>query len=218
MSLKRQAKSNTNALTGQSDQNAKFVIYQSKELSKLSPQCKEKVKNAQNGNLTLLADIGYDIIHGENGFPLNEKIGKDCIIFSSTHGNGEGKAIYGILMYDGDTIPRNTIEAVKLLEEAASTFNNSRAKLKLAQIEMSNRRNRKFVRQSDNNINYVLAKNYAKDAADDNLYEGTYLYACLSEKKKSNQFGSIEPDFQEAFRCFKIAADNGHYDACADLG
>lgn len=185
----------------------------------LNSVCKSHVAKADNGDLDSMFYVGYSLIEGANEFPKNVTLGLQYLIPASDSENVKAMEYYGSLLFKGEIIPKDIIKSNEILTKAVTKYNSPRAKYLLAQIEFSHRTigPRGF---DDSNVNYVLIKKLAKEAADGvpKDPEAMVFYGIISEKEKSNKYGSISRDFHESFKYFKEAAFMGDGDGMAYLG
>lgn len=188
-------------------------------IQNLSTSCKAHIQEANSGNTESLYYIGRSFIEGANEFPQNIKIGLRYIKRGSEMEDISSMEYYGSLLFKGDIIAKDEYKANSILMTAAIKYNSSNAKFLLAQIQMSHRTSgpNGF---DDSKVNYVLAKEFAKEAADSTPKnpEAMVLYGLICQKEKNNEYGSITRNFKEAFKYFKEAADLGNEDAMVYVG
>lgn len=188
-------------------------------LRSLPTSCRNHIIKADGGDLDSMFYVGRSLIEGANDFPKNCEIGLKYIIQASDQENVEAMVYYGSLLFKGDILPKDETKSIEILTKACTNYNSARAKFLLAQIHYSHR----TVGPNgfdDSNVDYVLIKNLAKEAADSipKDPEAMVFYGLISEKEKSNKYGSIHRNFKESFKYFKEAAHLGDGDAMAYLG
>ena len=128
------------------------------------------------------------------------------------HDSVECMEIYGTMLLEGKKVPKNESKGLEILSKAASEFNSDTSKLSISKYIMSKEKEEEVV-------NYYLAKKYAKEVAENGNIEAIVLYAKLCERNANNKYGKVVQDFEEAFKYFKLAADQGdpegmYYYAC----
>lgn len=199
----------------QNDQQNENEILQ----QNLSRVCQSHLRKAEEGDLDSMFFVGESLIEGLNEFPKNVKVGLRYIIQASEREHVKSIEYYGYLLFKGEVLPKNEEQSKDILMKAAMKYNSSRAKYLLAQILFSHR----TVGPNgfdDSNVDYVSIKKLAKEAADGvpKDPEAMVFYGLISEKEKSNKYGSITRDFNESFKYFKEAAILGDGDGMAYLG
>lgn len=111
--------------------------------------------------------------------------------------------IIGQMLLEGKNIPSNEEKAVEILTKAAKDFHSDTSKVLLVKQILSKESN-------DEELNYFIAKKYAKEVAENGNVEALILYGKLCEKNIKNKYGSIEQNFEEAFKCYKMAYEQGN--------
>ncbi|KAK8865308.1 hypothetical protein M9Y10_010848 [Tritrichomonas musculus] len=184
-----------------------------------SSNCIEHFQKAETQDAESMFYVGRNLIEGTNEFPQSIDIGLKYIIRASELHNYAAMEYYASLLFKGDILPQDKTKSTNLLTEVISKTNSITAKLLYAQIEYS-KRVAGANGFDDSEVNYVLAKEYSKEAAKSTPKntEAMILYAKISQKEKTNKFGSIERDFNESFKYFKEAANLGNGDGMAYLG
>lgn len=98
---------------------------------------------------------------------------------------------YGKLLFQGEMIPKDEEKAVKILTDAVEKHKSSNAKLQLSKIILSHQ---SFdINDKNENINWPLAKQYSKEAADAGNIEAILHYADLSMKEKRTNMVKFTP-------------------------
>lgn len=203
------------------DSNPKAKSIQQNELyiKNLSNSCQIRVSEADCGNVDSMFYVGHSFIEGANGFPQNIELGLNYLSKSCDQENIEAMEYYGSLLFNGVQIPKDEDKAKDILMKAATKYKSIKAKFLIAKLEYSNRTSGPSG-FDDSNVNYVLAKQYAKEAADSEPKntEAMVFYGILCQKEKTNKYGTIKRDFNEAFKYFKVATELGDDDAMVYLG
>lgn len=185
----------------------------------LNDECRSHILEADQGNTDSMLYVGRNFIEGTNEFPQNVELGLKYLIKSSEQENVSAMEYYGSLLFDGNFITKDEDKANSILMKAATKYKSPRAKLLIAKIQYSHR----TVGPNgfdDSDVNYVLAKKFAKEAADSipKSTEAMVFYGLLCQKEKTNKYGTINRNFSEAFKYFKEASELGDEDAMAYLG
>ena len=163
------------------------------------------VLDAENGDERSILTVAENFIEGINEFPKETETGSKYYEYCISLKNVEAMEKYGILLYQGEKVPKNENKAIEILSEAAEEHNNLNSKIQLSKIILSHE---SFdIDESNEDINYVLAKRYLKEAADSGHIESILRYAELSQKEKKSKFGEIHCDMIESFNYYKKAAD-----------
>lgn len=164
------------------------------------------VIDAEENEPNSLIFVAQSFLEGSNNFPKDISTGIKYLEHGITIENVQAMELYGKLLFEGDIIPKDEEKSVEILTKAAEEFNSPNAKYELANIILSHQ---SFdINDKNENINYVLAKKYAKEAADGGNTKAMVLYSKLSLKNKKNQFGSIKIRNKESFKYRKLAAEN----------
>lgn len=184
--------------------------------NKLTNSCKKMVLKAEQKNQKNLFLVAKSFIQGINNFPVDVETGVKYLECAVNSKNADAMVLYGKLLNEGKHVPKNEEKSVNILTEAATDFNNSDAKYELAKIILSHE---SFgVDDSNDDINYILAKKYCKEAADDGNIKAMVLYGKLSKKEKKNKFGELHYDNQEIIKYFKLAAEKNDAEGMALYG
>lgn len=186
--------------------------------SELNKECQDLVIKAEKGNCKSIVTVAKGFIYGKNNFPRNTDLGLNYLRFGAEKDNAESLKLYGRYLLQGEIIDKNEIEAIKILNNAATKTKNASVKLELAEIMLSNQSFDTYDNSSNNNINYPLVKQLYKDAADYGNLEGMTKYGQYCLKSKINQNGEIQPDYSEAYTYFKKAAYRGNTEAMIRYG
>lgn len=131
--------------------------------------------------------------------------------------SAEAMEYYGTKLFEGELVPKDESKSIRILTEAVKEFNSCNARVQLAKIILSHQ-SFDINSSRNNNVNYVLAKKYCKEAVRYGSSEGMVLYGKLCMKDKQNKFGIICSDFKEALSSFRTAAYHGNYEAMAEYG
>lgn len=189
---------------------------------KLKNSCRKHIAKAEQNDPSSLFLVAKSFIEGINDFPTDIETGVKYLEFGVKNKNIEVMEYYSKLLFDGDIIDKDEERSVEILTEAANNFNSVNAKYELANIILSHQ---SFdIDNKNENINYVLAKSYCKEAADGGNVKAMILYARLSSKNKKNKYGEIHSDYNEELAYFKLAAEKGDpqgiafYGSCIEFG
>ena len=134
----------------------------------------------------------------------NVEIGTKYLEQEIKKSNVKAMEVYGYLLLEGKRIQKNETKGMELLNFAINKYKSINAKFLLAKYIISQVN---YFDDDNDKINYVLAKKYAKEAADDGNTKGMILYGLLCHKRITNKYGKIEQNFAETFKYFKMAAD-----------
>ena len=192
-------------------------IIDESDFANLNKTCQNLVVKAEKGDFKAIATVAKGFIYGKDDFPKCINLGLSYLQFGVEKDNAESLKLYGRYLLQGEIIDKNEIEAINILNNAASKTKNALVKLELAEILLSNQ-TFQIGSNANYNINYPLVKQLYKDAADYGKLKGITKYAKFCMKKKSCKFGQIERDFGEAFKYFKIAAEKGDKEAMFRYG
>ncbi|KAK8888432.1 hypothetical protein M9Y10_039502 [Tritrichomonas musculus] len=190
--------------------------------SKLKSSCKNMVLEAEENHPNSLAIVAQNFIEGKNNFPKDIETGLKYLEYGNNENNVEAMVLYGKILFEGDIIEKNEEKSIEILTKASNEFNSPNAKYELAKIILSHQ---SFdVNDSNENINYVLAKKYSKEAADGGNVKAMVLYSDLSRKEITNKFGELHRDEDEIIKYLKLAAENEDpegmalYGRCLEVG
>ena len=194
-----------------------FNVINPSYFDKLDATCQKNILQAEAGDPRSLIFVARSFIVGSNNFPLNEKLGLKYLEYVTDLNIVEAMPIYNCVFHDGHLVPKNEEKAIYILNKAASMSKSSEMKLRFVDILLSHHSYN--IHSTDNpNINYPLAKERSKEAADMGNTKAMILYASLCMKEKKNKCREINSDFKEALNYFKLAADNGDPEGMAHYG
>ena len=192
-------------------------IIEESTFEELSKPCQKLVVKAEKGNFKSLVTVAKGFIYGKDDFPINPNLGLRYLQFGAEKDDTESLKLYGRYLLQGEIIDKNEMEAINILNSAATKTKNAAVKLELAEILLANQ-SFDVNSYANNNINYPLVKQLYKDAADYGNLDGITNYAKFCLKEKTNRYGSIERDIAEAFNYFKTAAELGDSEAMIRYG
>lgn len=193
-----------------------FKIIRLSVFETLCPSCQKRVIEAERGAVTSVFFVGRCFIEGKHRFPKNIKTGMAFLDRAVKLKSAEAMEYYGIILSEGELVIKNEYKSIRILTKAVNLFNSCIARVQLARIILS--RQKFDIYSNNNNVNFVLAKYYCKEAVSYGSTEGMVLYGKLCMKDKQNKFGIIKSDLYEALSSFKLAANRGNYEAMAEYG
>lgn len=193
-----------------------FKFISSSTFNELDNYCQSLILEIEDGNEDSIVFVAQSFIEGSNDFPKDTEAGIKYFEYAISKQNVEAMETYGKILFQGETIPKDEEKAVKILTEAVEKHKSSNAKLQLSKIILSHQ---SFdINDKNENINWPLAKQYSKEAADAGNIEAILHYADLSMKEKKNKYGEIHTDVVESFNYIKKAVDKGDATAMALYG
>ncbi|KAK8890640.1 hypothetical protein M9Y10_035422 [Tritrichomonas musculus] len=193
-----------------------FKFISSSTFYELDNYCQNLILEIEEGKEDLIVFVAESFIEGSNDFPKETDTGIKYFEYAISKQNVEAMETYGKLLFQGETIPKDEEKAVKILKDAVERHKSSNAKLQLSKIILSHQ---SFdVNDKNENINWPLAKQYSKEAADAGNIEAILHYADLSMKEKKNKYGEIHTNVVESFNYLKKAVDKGDATAIALYG
>lgn len=194
-----------------------FKFMSKETFSELDSSCKKVVLNAEKSdNNEVLFYIGSSFIEGINKFPKNVEVGKKYLEYNSYYGDAASIEYYSNLLLEGNLIQKNEKKAIKVLTRAATKYNISSCKFKLVNIYLSHHSN--DINDSNEDVNYFLAKKYCKEAADDGIIPAMLLYSKLSRWHKKNKHGEITSNPKDVMKYLKLSVKNDDPEGIAEYG
>lgn len=184
-----------------------FSIY-----NELNKRNKKLILKAEKCNEDSLIYVSSSFIIGKNDFPQNESIGIQYLIYGTD--NNVMKAIeqYGTHLLLGEFVAKDEEKAIELLNKVATKRRDSNKKLSLVEVILSHQAFDVNSEEKNSDVNYVLAKEICKEAADLGNVKAMVQYGKLCLMHQKNKFGKIKADFQEAFKYFVKASQKGDAD------
>lgn len=165
-------------------------LYPISELTKLSEECRSLVEDSENDPYTQY-QIGRSLIEGTNGFPRRSDIGMKYINQSKEYQCIEAIVYYCSLLIDGVVIPKDVVEAKKILKKYIKG-KNSDALLLYAKV---------LIDENDysNGIKYLIKA--SKEANNEAMFELAKIFILGLGGNK---------DFSKAIEYFEMAKNNGN--------
>lgn len=202
-------------MTVKNQQNLRIIDQST--FSNLNKSCQDQVLKAESGDVQSIIAVANNFIQGQNDFPSNGIIGMNFLIFGASNKDAECMQLYGRHLLDGDVLPKDETTGINILNEAATVTKNAELKLELAKLILSHQSYEIYSKDNEK-VNYVLAKQIFKDAADYGNAEGMAEYGKLCMKHKKNSYGEINHNFAEAATYFQRAIELGNTEAMVYLG
>lgn len=162
----------------------------------LNQTCQDLVQSVELGDIQSLVIVANNFIYGQNGFPKNVNVGMNYLNIGVSQKNIQAMELQGRLLLEGQVVILDYPKAIDILNESATITRNSEEKLELARILLSNQ-SFDIDSTANQNVNYFLAKQVYKDAADYGNPRGMVEYAKLCMKEKKNRYGEIHRDLMK---------------------
>ncbi|KAK8883118.1 hypothetical protein M9Y10_045766 [Tritrichomonas musculus] len=191
-------------------------IFPSSQLEFLGESRKKYVEDAERTDSDAMTYVGKCLIDGADGFPQDTKSGVKFLSKAIIFDNEEAMVTYGELLIKGEKVEKNVKKGVQILKRASNEHDSSKAKLLLAQVQLIPQKDdTDFIVSPEN---YVQAKRYSKEAADNGNVEAMVLYATLCMKEKNNEHGKVRRNLKEAQKYLKVAVNRGSKEAMVLYG
>lgn len=181
---------NSNRIKTISYKNTDRNLYPISELTKLSEECRSLVEDSEN-DPCIQYQVGRSLIEGTNGFPRRSDIGMKYINQSKEYQCIEAIVYYCSLLIDGVVIPKDVVEAKKILKKYIKG-KNSDALLLYAKV---------LIDENDysNGIKYLIKA--SKEANNQAMFELAKIFILGLGGNK---------DFSKAIEYFEMAKNNGN--------
>lgn len=114
--------------------------------------------------------------------------------------------VYSTLLLEGKIYPKDEEKAIQILNELVEKSGSFAAKYKIV-INILSHVSYVF-NESKEDINYILAKKYLKEASENGLVENILPYSKICKCKKKNHYGEITCEPYEVLKYYKFSADN----------
>lgn len=183
----------------------------------LSEQNKEHVRKAEEGNGDSIFYLINSFLYGQNGFPKSKLAGIKYLNYGTEQNIVSVIELHGNLLLKGDILPKDEEKAITLLNKAATIQQNPQKKLSLVHLLLS-KQSYDINSTANANINYFLAKQICKEAADFGDANSMREYAIISMMHQNNKYGEIKANFSETFKYFTLSSEKGDCESMCHLG
>lgn len=195
----------------------RYRVVESVLFTQLDENCQKQINDAEKMNPEALILVASSFFDGTNNFPKNDEVALRFLEFGVNKKCPEVMKFYSDLLIKGQKVPQDEDKGLIILNDAATVEKN--AELKLSVIHMILSKESFDINSTANeNVNYVLAKKIAKEAAHLGLPKAMTKYGEICMKEKKNRYGEIKADFKKALKYFKLAADHDDPDGLALYG
>lgn len=167
------------------------------------------IMKADKGHEDSIIYVSSSFIIGKNEIPKDKDIGIKYLMYGTELHLPKVMEQYGTHLLLGEIMSKNEEEGIRLLNEVTTIQKDSNKKLFLVDYIL---KNETYDIESESNgfINFVLAKQILKEAADMGNAQAMDEYGKICCKSKKNKYGEINADFNEAFKYYKMASKKGY--------